>query len=633
MNFFEHPAAHFIFEISTLSVGVAIIFTIATFYLANFKDKSLWAFYTISSALASIIIALILYSWVVASYYGYGNTFKVLRMITGSFVFIGLYVLAFLSKPHTSTYQTERANFQNFFVTLYDYRTINIFLSVVLGLFVLFFMANLFYRTGIKLSDELGYIDELSCHHRLIVPQIGWANRFFPFAHQEFNFLSHIFNKLGCSYYFLYSITFAQGLLTLFLLYKIIPFQQFWQKILTVLFIACQSFFIIPMIILLIPERNLLFLSALMLYAIIRFYQKQQTALLILALFIANIMLYFKEPVFIFLAGFALTSLIVRMIADKISIRFMITKPISFIRQNPLEIGMLFLAAGFVLIYGIYTLMIGGLNETSYGNSGRNIFMILKDVLMHYPFLVLFFIMPILYLSDYRNLSKHQFSLMLYGGALLYAIAIISLRLHISGYYYSLAHLGLILSICFYVQTQKQLIKKLKQPLKYLLIILLVILLAVNFIFVVKQTDRKLRGSHLTKEQISQQKVAVADALSASKSQPVKIFIHNYKNRYNFNVTSALIERANDKKIPIIFYHYAICEDDPWPKGSACPRTDNPVFEDYDIVIFYQTAIPTDEWQALQAQYGERLKLITHFPKYLRAGEHYNVYMLQNHVN
>ena len=640
MNFFEQPAAHFIFEISALWLLIAIIFTIATFTLANFKDKAIWAFYTSLFALASIIIALIFYA-AVLSLTVYEASFiepllitifmqpfsvTVFFMIAGSFSFIGLYAFVFLRDPHTSTYQIERANFQNFFQTLYDYRKTNIATLIGLGLFIVFLMANLFYQPGIKLFDEVIYIDALTCEKHLIYPHIRYGNRFFPFGHQEFSLLSHIFNKLGCSYYFLYSLTFVQTLLTLFLLYKIIPFQQFWQKILTVLFIASQSFFIIPTIGFVIPERNLLFLCVLMLYVIIRFYQKQQTAYLILALFTANMMLYFKEPAFLFLAGFALTSLIMRMVADKISIQTMVSRPIAFIRQNPLETGLLFSASIFVLIYIIYTSIIGLV--VSYGNTGRNVFALLKNALTHYPFFVLFFIMPILYLRDYRNLSKHKFSLMLYIGALLYAVAIISLKLWIAGYFYSLAHLGLILSVCFYAEQQKQLGRKLTQPLKYLLILLL----AVNLIPVVKQTDLRLRHYHIQKEQISMLKRAVKDALSTAKIRPVKIFVDNPRGGpiYSFNFALALIQKANDKNIPITLYHHAICKYDPWPKNSACPRTDDPVFDDYDIVIFNRQAIPTDEWRLLNAQYGDRLKQITHFPKYLRASEHKNIYMLQN---
>ena len=376
-----------------------------------------------------------------------------------------------------------------------------------------------------------------------------------------------------------------------------------------------------------IPERNLLFLSVLMLYAIIRFYQKQQTTYLILALLIANFMLYFKEPVFLFVAGFALTSLIIRMVADKISLRSVVTKPIAFIKQNPLEIGMLFSASFFVLIYIIYTFIIG-LADISYGNTGRNVFALLKNALTHYPFFVLFFIMPILYLRDYRNLSKHKFSLMLYIGALLYAVAIISLKLWIAGYFYSLAHLGLILSVCFYAEQQKQLGRKLTQPLKYLLILLL----AVNLIPVVKQTDLRLRHYHIQKEQISMLKRAVKDALSTAKIRPVKIFVDNARGGpiYSFNFALALIQKANDKNIPITLYHHAICKYDPWPKNSACVQADNRVLDDYDIVIFNREVIPADEWRLLNAQYGDRLKQITHFPKYLRANERKNIYMMQN---
>ena len=633
MNFFEHPILHFILDMSALWVGIAIIFTIATFTLANFKDKSSWAFYTVLSALASIIIALMLYSVIFLHVDWPPHAFAVFLMIAGSFAFIGLYAFVFLREPYTSTYQTEQKNFQNFFQTLYDYRKTNITTLIGLGLFIFFLAMNLFYQPGIKLFDEIFAIDEASCNHSLIYSHFGWQNRFLPFAWQEFNLISHIFNKLGCSYYFLYSLTFVQGLLTLFLLYKIIPFQQFWQKILTVLFIACQSFFMQTMITFTLPERNLLFLCVLMLYAIIRFYQKQQTTYLILTLFIANIMLYLKEPTFLFVAGFALTSLIIRMVADKISLRTVVSKPIIFVKQNPLEIGMLFSASFFVLIYIIYTSIIG-LADISYSRSDASILERLKDTLAAYPFLVLFFIMPIFYLKDYRNLSKHKFSLMLYIGALLYAVATIISKLSILGYYYSIAYLGLILSICFYARTQKQIGVKLTQKLKYLLIILL----AINFIFVVKQTESILRIEHIKKEQISEQKIAIKDALSAVKSQPVKIFFSYNKKQLTYSHNAfrlirhafRLVQTVNNKNIPIIIYLHAACKDIIIPQDGACAQTDSFIADDYDIVIFYREFIPADEWQALKAQYGKRLKQITHFSKYLRAPEHKNIYMIQN---
>ena len=113
MDFFQHPMLHLVFDMSTLWVAIAIIFTVATFYLAHFTDKAIWAFYTILSALASTIIALMLYSANLSQFHGY-NAALVFIMITGSFAFIGLYVLVFLSKPRASTYQTEQSKFSKF---------------------------------------------------------------------------------------------------------------------------------------------------------------------------------------------------------------------------------------------------------------------------------------------------------------------------------------------------------------------------------------------------------------------------------------------------------------------------------------------------------------------------------------
>ena len=199
---------------------------------------------------------------------------------------------------------------------------------LLLGLYVIFLFWNNFYLAELKRYDEILYIDVYVCNMHLLAPLITWGHRFLVFGHQDLNLLALPFHWLNCSHYLLYAVTFLEFLATVYFLNKIIPLARLWQRALVILFIALNASFLIPVSTLVIAERNAIFFTVLFLYMVIQFYKTNKNQYLVFALTLAHTAIYFKEPMFLFFGGFALTALIFRMIDSNTSIINALSKPL-----------------------------------------------------------------------------------------------------------------------------------------------------------------------------------------------------------------------------------------------------------------------------------------------------------------
>ena len=491
---------------------------------------------------------------------------------------------------------------------------------LLLGLYVIFLFWNNFYLAEFKRNEELLFIDVYVCNMHLLAPLITWEKRFLVFGHQDLNLLALPFNWLNCSHYFLYTFTFLEFLVTVYILNKIIPLARLWQRALVILFIALNASFFAPVSTLVVAERNAILFTALFLYMVIQFYKTNKNQYLIFALALAHTAIYFKEPMFLFFGGFALTALIFRMIDSNTSIVNALRKPLDFVKNNPLEIGILLAPLFFVVMYATFQLFI----VESYGTYGltsgqETRLFILYKLFITYPLFPLILIMAACYVKDINKLQRHRFSIMLFAGGVLYIVALLFFRFE-TRYYYCIPEFALILAVCFYLKDKSSTMAlKLFVPACILFYLFFSIPTTISYFQLYKIREYKFY-SHKTN-------------IKLKENQVTKIFAHGSPLPLDRTPLSfALLQRIATKETPFDLHLLEGCDLEQRGEASEhfrCLPADEFILSDYDIVIFWRSLIPEEEWKSLYEQYGAQMQKITDFPKYLQTTERDNVYIIE----
>ncbi len=491
---------------------------------------------------------------------------------------------------------------------------------LLLGLYVIFMFWNNFYLAGPKRNEDPLFIDVYSRNLHLVPPWISWGRRFAPFMHQDLNILGLLSYWLKNPYYFYYLATFLEFLVTVYFLNKIIPLVWLWQRALVILFIVLNASFLIPFSNFVIPDRNTTFFTVLFLYAIIEFYKTNKNQYLIFALALAHIAIYFKEPTFLFFGGFALTALIFRMIDSNTTIVDALRRPFDFVKKNPLEIGVLLAPLFFVVMYATFQLFIV---ESSwvYGLifSEASRISVVYGLFITYPLFPLILIMVACYVKDINKLQRHRFSIMLFAGGVLYIMALIYFRFG-SRYYYCLPELVLILAACFYLKG--------KSSTTALRIFVPAFILFYLF-FSIPTTISDFQRYKINEYKFYSHKTNI----KLKENQVNKVFSYGQGGELGpLPMQFVLLQRIATKETPFVLHLFADCalkSAGRVPEQFRCLQVDEFILSDYDLVIFWRSAIPDDEWKKLYEQYGEQMQKITDFPKYLQASEQDNIYIIE----
>ena len=491
---------------------------------------------------------------------------------------------------------------------------------LLLGFYVIFLFWNNFHLAGAKRYEDPLYIDVYVCNLHLIAPAITWGRRFVVFHHQDLNLLALPFHWLNCSYYLLYTVTFIEFLVTVYFLNKIIPLARLWQRVLVILFIALNASFFISVSTLVIPERNAILFTVLFLYTVIQFYKTNKNQYLIFTLALAHTAIYFKEAMFVFFGGFALTALIFRMIDSNTSIVNALRKPLYFVKNNPLEIGILLAPLFFVVMYATFQLFI----VESYGTYGltsgqeTRLFIAYK-LFITYPLFPLVLIMMACYIKDINKLQRHRFSIMLFAGGILYMVVILFFKFTVR-YYYCIPELALILAACFYLKNKSSTMAlKLFVPACILFYLF----------FSIPATISNFMQYKIREYQYYSHKTNV----KLKENQVTKIFSYGDGGTINsIPLPFILLQKVATKETPFDLHLLEGCDLEQRGEASErfrCLPADEFILSDYDIVIFWRPGIPDDEWEKLYGQYGEQIQKITDFPKYLQTKEQDNIYIIE----
>jgi hypothetical protein len=550
-----------------------------------------------------------------------------IRYVFGTFVVLAIYLRIISSYDDQTDYAKERSLFKDFKNNTFSPQSIADWIASIFFIIALLAFAwNIFYKVGIRHFDSIGIIDTTVCMNSY---QGVWVNngRFMPLAHQEFNLLSWLIRLLDCSYGFLYSVTFLQFLVTLFFIEKILPFQKLWQRILAIIFIATNVSFFQPFSNLIINDRNLIFLTILTLYNIIKFYKTGSHRSLSSALICANLAIYFKEPAFLFFSGFAITFLAFKIIENKISLKSIIKRPFDFTKKYPLEVGLLGLSLLFVISYVFFVLTVK--QETFYGFSGNdmNYFSYLLDTFLRFPLFAAIIAVLVAFLNDFRKMKYRNFISSLLVGGVLYALAVSAMRnTKVEAfYYYCIASLAITLAAFYYLAEEKK--SKL-----FTTILLCVALLTINLtisnvseVFILGKS-RQIWIHSLKKN------------IQLNKDQKYNIFYYEKMpvvGEYMGSTILALLRSITHNNSPIHLYTTHGCY--PWNQGKEgdkfrCDQANISALEKYDIVIFDRASIGEDEWKKLKNQYGNKIIKITSYPRFLNNSEKENLYMMKNSI-
>ena len=551
--------------------------------------------------------------------------------------FVAIILICHYIKPHQEKfdYQPQYDFFQN--ISQISLKPQSLMESLAyLGLFsiILFLLWNNLYPVGIKHFDAISYIELNVCNLNPIHIHLSESHRFFPMAAQEWNLLAPIMSLSDCSFYIPYALVSIQFIITIYLLIKIIPFQNLFYRLFAAAFIIGNSAFLIPFTNLVIHERNVLFLIVLFLYFYIKFYQTKKFSYIIYALCAANASLYFKEPTFLLVSGFAGTMLLINIFQNKIQITDILKQPISFIKKHPIESMLLISSFIFSVLYILYTKILFSGQEV-YAAAFFQInyigFIIKRLFINPYPLFWLTLIMPLIYLIDYKNYQKNSFSIALFVGGLCYLILLTIFRLD-KLYFYALPTLCMMLAACFYLNN----LSLPKKAHRKLLISVLALFILSAIPFTLKNLNYNIGKEKIRQSQRLDLTKTFQHDLSLNLDSGSKIFYYigttndpnqNRDHIYWHDIIGRILHLAvNDNDIHIT----SICLKH---NVQNCIATKDYTPDDYDVSVFWQDIIPKAEWQKLKTQYGDQMEKITHFPKWIQWSKEdkgHHIYIINN---
>ncbi|MCS6942791.1 MAG: hypothetical protein NZM30_08065 [Geminocystis sp.] len=223
----------------------------------------------------------------------------------------------------------------------------NLFVGLFLG-FLGLYIYLIFYE------EDFAYLDNAQLNSYSLIGKftplpIGpEGGRFWPFGLQEYNIISLI-SKSPTAYHLLSVI---QLIVILWLCWKILPPARIYRLIILTLLLI-QNTFVLCFFNLIYPERNIIFFLAVFIYSLVAYQRSGKLIYQILAVISAQFMLYYKEPVFIMLAGFSLGNLFWNWVKRKSDTETTNLK--EFIRRNSLNICLLWLAIVYFTLYVYYT--------------------------------------------------------------------------------------------------------------------------------------------------------------------------------------------------------------------------------------------------------------------------------------
>ncbi|MCH9853723.1 MAG: hypothetical protein K0U45_09500 [Alphaproteobacteria bacterium] len=548
---------------------------------------------------------------------------KLLLLGIGS-SYIAIIIFYLLIKNNLpNIYQAEKTFFSQFGTislkpkSIFDY--IAYLILLIIGALIIWYN---FFPIGFKHFDSVYYISDIACKFERIQFQTFWKNRFFALAHQEWTILAPLLTATNCNLNIPFFLITAQYFIAAYLLFYIIPFEKLALRLITLAIIISNTSFFMPFSSMLMNDRDTLFLIIVFLYCFIHFFKTEKPIYLLFAFICGNTALYFKEPIFIYFTSLAFISFCFHLYHKQFKL-IDIMSPLPFIRKQPIEILLLILSLCFVSLWAIFAFIFHPSAEI-YGATDSAYLPYIFNKLQNYPLFALIILMIIGYIIDYKNIQKHQFSLMLFFGGLFYALTVSYLNSNLL-YYYCIAELSILLAACYYLKNIKW-----QKNAGLVLTFLIASFIVFDTIKSTQNLVADLQRYKTRQYQITQTK----QNLPLNYSDSNKIFYYKTNNAYyHLWIFKLLISQIESTSTPAFHLSsFQPCYKRDLEKQTAqlkCIQTDKWNPDDYDFTVFWRSQINNATWQSLQAQYGDKMQKITDFPAWLGDTTRYNIYVLQ----
>lgn len=214
-----------------------------------------------------------------------------------------------------------------------------------------FFVFLSFYIYLILHNEDFAHYDEsqylLTTLRGLNFPAPIWISqgRFWPLGHQEFNFI-RVLTQSPVGYHIFPILQLLIVVATLFIFLSDFPV---WFRISLITIITLTPSFVISFFGLVYPERNIIFWLIILLVCFQYFLKTRCIIYFCGSLIAAQFALYYKEPIFLLIGGFAGTRLLLQFCFERSLLQR--RGYYQFLKTHCLEVGLLILTGIFFLLY------------------------------------------------------------------------------------------------------------------------------------------------------------------------------------------------------------------------------------------------------------------------------------------
>lgn len=231
--------------------------------------------------------------------------------------------------------------------TIFELNVANFILAGVFLAYLCLYIYLILYQEDFAYDDNHQFT-HLSLQGRNIDLPIWLDNgRFFPLGHQEFNLLRFL-SKSPTGYH---AFALLQLLIVLAGLFIILSNLPVWFRLLVMTLVMSTTSFVMSFFGLIYPERNVIFWLTILLVCFQYFLKTRAHFYFGGALIAAQFALYYKEPVFLLIGGFAGSRLLLHSLLERSLPRR--RRSWQFGQTHLLDVGLLILVGFFFLLYTI----------------------------------------------------------------------------------------------------------------------------------------------------------------------------------------------------------------------------------------------------------------------------------------
>ncbi|MEA5508898.1 hypothetical protein VB715_03895 [Crocosphaera sp. UHCC 0190] len=305
---------------------------------------------------------------------------------------------------------------------------------IQIGFFLLFCITYIYlmlYGEDFAYHDNEQYTLFSLSGNFLGMPIHPSGGRFWPLGHQEFNLIS-LFSKTPLAYH-LFPV--FQLVVCLCVIWLILENKSISYKLFVIFFIMITHSFVISFQGLIFPERNLIFWISILILSIQKFEKSNSIIYFIGAIIAAQFLLYYKEPIFLLIGGFATMRLVNSLVIIKIWSNWGNLSKV--IKYRWIDVSLIILSIIFLSYY--FLCIFPNIEDAYMSNNQVNTFSIIvsyltTDIILNVFFIVFF--VRIIYLGKIKKNPDMLWDFLAFS-SILYFISYIKLGMY-STYYTSL---------------------------------------------------------------------------------------------------------------------------------------------------------------------------------------------------